>query len=63
MNTAKFLLYTALGVTAVLLLTSDQAKEMRSQLEEKAKDKAKKWKNKMSAIGADSREVLADIQG
>jgi len=42
MKTVKFLLYAAAGVAAVLLLTSDRAKDMRDELEDQARDKAKK---------------------
>ena len=62
MSTLKFLLYATLGVTAVLLLTSDKAKEMRDTLEDKAMDNAKRWKEKLSRIKADSDGVLSDLK-
>ena len=62
MKTAKFLLYAALGVAAVLLLTSDRAKEMRDDLEDKAADKAKQWKTKWSKLAKDGNGVAADLK-
>ncbi len=62
MKTVKYLLYAALGVTAILLLTSDRAKEMRDDLEDKAADKAKKWKTKWSKLAKDSNGVVADLK-
>ncbi len=62
MSTLKFLLYATLGVTAVLLLTSDKAKEMRDDLEDKAMENAKRWKEKLSKVKADSDGLLADMK-
>ncbi len=62
MKTVKYFLYAALGVTAILLLTSDRAKEMRDDLEDKAMDKAKKWKNKWSKLAKDGNGVVADLK-
>jgi gas vesicle protein len=62
MTTGKFLLYAALGTAAVLLLTSDRAKEMREKLEEQARENAKRWKDKLSKLRADGNGVLADLQ-
>ncbi len=62
MTTVKYLLYAALGVAAVMLLTSDRAKEMRDDLEDKAMDKAKKWKTKWSKLAKDSNGVVADLK-
>ena len=63
MSTLKFLLYATLGVTAVLLLTSDKAKDMRDTLEEKAMDNAKRWKEKLTRAKAETDGVLADLKG
>ena len=62
MNTAKYLLYAALGVAAVLLLTSDRAKEMRDDLEDKAMDKAKKIKDRLAKLRVDSNGLVADLK-
>jgi len=62
MSTLKFLLYATLGVAAVLLLTSDKAKEMRDDLEDKAMENAKRWKEKLSRVKADSDGLLADLK-
>ena len=57
----KFLLYTALGAAAILLLTSDKAKEMRDDLEDKAKEKAKLWKQKLARAGANADGVISEL--
>jgi gas vesicle protein len=62
MNNSKYLLYTALGVAAVLLLTSDKANTMRQEMEEAAKKNAKKWKNKLAKIGNGTSDTLADLK-
>ena len=61
MSTLKFLLYATLGVTAILLLTSDKAKEMRDTLEDKAKENAKRWKSKLAKVGVDTDGLLEDV--
>ena len=62
MRTTKYFLYAALGVAAVLLLTSDKAKDLRDDMEDKAMRNAKKWKNKLSRIGSDTTDTLADLK-
>lgn len=62
MRTLKFLLYATLGVTAVLLLTSDKAKEMRDTLEDKAMENAKRWKEKLVRAKVGTDGVLADLK-
>ena len=62
MKTVKYFLYAALGVTAILLLTSDRAKEVRDDLEDKAMDKAKKWKAKWSKLANDGNGMVADLK-
>jgi gas vesicle protein len=58
----KYLLFAALGVAAVLLLTSDKAKDLRDELEEKARKNAKKWKSKLSQIGSETSDTIADLK-
>lgn len=62
MKTTKFVLFAALGVAAVLLLTSDSAKELREELEENAMKNAKKWKKKLGQMGSDATDKLADLK-
>jgi len=62
MRTTKYVLFAALGIAAVLLLTSDSAKEIREDLEEKTKKNAKKWKNKLSKMGADTADTISDLK-
>ena len=62
MRTTKYVLFAALGIAAVLLLTSDTAKEMRDDLEEKARKNAKKWKSKLSKMGADTSDTISDLK-
>ena len=62
MSTTKYFLFAALGVATVLLLTSDKAKEMRDDLENKAKENAKKWKTKLSMVGNNTADTLAELK-
>ena len=62
MRTTKYLLFGALGVAAVLLLTSDRARKMREDLESKAKDNAKQWKDKLWTIGGNANKTLAELR-
>ncbi len=62
MKTVKFLLYAAIGVAVVLLLTTDKAKEMRDDLEDQARDKAKKWKSKWSKLNKDTSDLVGDLK-
>jgi hypothetical protein len=58
----KYVLFAALGVAAVLLLTSDKAKDMRNDLEDKAMKNARKWKKKLGKIGSDTTDTLSDLK-
>lgn len=62
MSTTKYVLVTALGVAAVLLLTSDKANKMRQDLEESARKNAKKMKNKLGKINHGTSDTLADLK-
>lgn len=62
MNTTKYLLFGALGVAAVLLLTSDSAKEMRDSLEEKAMKNAKKLKKSLGKLGTGASDSLSELK-
>ncbi len=62
MRTTKYVLFAALGVAAVLLLTSDSAKEMREDLQDKAMDNAKKWRKKLAGLGSRANDKLADLR-
>jgi gas vesicle protein len=62
MNTTKYFLFTALGVAAMLLLTSDRANQMRQDMEKTAKKNAKKLKNKLARINNGTSDTLADLK-
>jgi gas vesicle protein len=62
MRNTKYVLFAALGVAALLLLTSDRAKELRDELEETALDNAKKLKNKLSKLGSKTSDTLSDLR-
>lgn len=62
MNTTKYILVTALGVAAVLLLTSDKANQIRQDMEETARKNAKKLKNKLARINSDTSDTMADLK-
>lgn len=62
MATGKILLFTALGVGAVLLLTSERARNIRKDLEDKAKDNADKWKDKLSNMSTTANKKLGKLR-
>lgn len=62
MQTAKYVLFGALGVAAVLLLTSAKARQIREELEDKAKDNAEKWKGRLWTMGSNAKNTLADLR-
>ena len=62
MRTTKYVLFAALGVAAVLLLTTDKGKEMREDMEDVAKKNAKKWKEKLAKIGSSTSDTIADLK-
>ncbi len=62
MNTLKYLLYASLGVAVVLLLTSDKAKEIRDKAEEKARENAILWKNKLARMRSTTDGVMSDLE-
>lgn len=58
MNTTKYVLFGALGVAALLLLTSDKAKELRNDLD----DRAKKLTDKLMKAGNNTATTLAELR-
>jgi len=62
MKTAKYFLYGALGVAVVLLLTSDKAKAVRDDLEDKAKENANKWKGKLWNMAGNAKGTLSELR-
>ena len=62
MRTTKYLLIGALGVAAVLLLTSDKAKPMRDELADKAKKKMDKWKDRLNKLNSNAMDSVEDLK-
>ena len=62
MRTTKYLLFAGLGVAAIILLTSDRAREIREDIEDSARKNAKKWKQKLGDIGSETFDTLADLK-
>ena len=62
MRTTKYLLFVGLGVAAIILLTSDRAREIREDIEDNARKNAKKWKQKLANIGNETSDTLADLK-
>ena len=62
MRTTKYILFAGLGIAAVLLLTSDRAREIREDIEDNATKNAKKWKQKLANIGSEASDTLADLK-
>lgn len=58
----KFLLYSALGITAVLLLTSDRARTIRNRVEDTAKDNMKKLQKRLNRLAGDTTATLAELK-
>ena len=62
MRTTKYVLFAGLGIAAVILLTSDRAREIREDIEDNARKNAKKWKQKLANIGNEASDTLADLK-
>lgn len=62
MRTAKYLLFAGLGVAAIILLTSDRAGEIREDIEDRVRKNSKKWKQKLSNVGSETTDTLADLK-
>ena len=62
MQTTKYVLWTALGMVAVLLLTSEKARGIRKDMEDKAMENAKKWKSKLGKISNDTADTIVDLR-
>ena len=62
MSTRKVLLFTALGVGAVLLLTSERARNIRLDLEDKAKENADRLKGKLRHMGSTANRKIDDLK-
>jgi len=58
MGPNKIFLFAAVGVAAVLLLTSDKAKELRND----AEDNAKKWKKKFYKLAGSTADSVTDLK-
>ena len=62
MRTTKYVLFAALGVAAVLLLTTDKGKELREDFQDTAMKNAKKWKNKLNKLGKSTTDTVTDLR-
>lgn len=62
MRTTKYVLFGALGIAAVLLLTSEKARKIRLDIEDKTKDSADKWKDRLRNIGSSASHTLAELR-
>ncbi len=62
MTTMKFVLFGALGVAAVVLLTSDRARKMRIELEDKAKENADLLREKIYSLTGSANHTLAELR-
>ena len=57
MRTVKYILYSALGVAAVLLLTSDRANKIRNDVD----DKTKELTGKLLKAGSNAKSKLVEL--
>ncbi|MCD6011115.1 MAG: hypothetical protein K0Q79_977 [Flavipsychrobacter sp.] len=62
MNTLKFVLFGALGVAAVVLLTSERARNMRVELEDKAKENADLLREKLYSLTGSASHTLSELR-
>ena len=62
MSTTKYVLLGALGVAAVLLLTTDKGKKLRGDFTDLAKDNAKKWKKNFGKMGSTASDAIDDLK-
>ena len=58
MSITKYVIFAALGVAAVALLTSDSTQEWRDDMA----DNAKKWKGKLKKFGGKAASSIDDLQ-
>ncbi len=62
MRTTKYVLFEALGIGAILLLTSDRARKLRMQLDEKAKENADLLKDKLWLFNDSAGHTVAELK-
>ena len=62
MRITKYLLFAGLGIAAVILLTSDRAREIREDIEDNTRKNAKKWKQKLGDMGRETSDTLANLK-
>lgn len=62
MRTTKYLLFGALGIGAILLLTSERARKLRVQLDDTARENANLLKDKLLVFGGSASHTLAELR-
>lgn len=58
MSTAKYVLFAALGAGAVILLTSEKARDVREGIE----DNARQLRRRLRGIGRDANATIDDLK-
>lgn len=62
MSTTKFVLFGALGVAALLLLTSERARKIRVDIEDKAKENADLLKDKIWSLTGSASHTVTELK-
>lgn len=62
MRTTKYVLFGALGIGAILLLTSERARKLRMQLDDKARENADLLKDKLWLFGDNAGHTVAELK-
>ncbi len=62
MRTTKYVLFGALGIGAILLLTSERARKLRMQLDEKARENADLLKDKLWLFNDNAGHTVAELK-
>ncbi len=62
MRTTKYVLFGALGIGAILFLTSERARKLRMQLDEKARENADLLKDKLWLFNDNAGHTVAELK-
>jgi hypothetical protein len=62
MRTTKYVLFGALGIGAILLLTSERARKLRMQLDDKARENADLLKDKLWLFNGSAGHTIAELR-
>lgn len=61
-TTTKYVLFGALGLAVVALLSTEKAQDLREQMQDAAMKRAKKLQKKLGKLGASTIDSVADFK-